>query len=165
MAYISQGKLLLEKGNIMSSAYYKINNFLFKITYEEKITGIKLVDKKDDKDKKTPKTDILYQELIGYFKGELKNFTVDFDLKGSDFQKKVWKELLKIPYGKTSTYKKISENLSTKAYRAVGSAIGKNPLVIVIPCHRVIKTDGSIGGFFYGTKVKKMLLDIEKSKS
>ena len=96
-----------------------------------------------------------------YF-GEKISFKNKFldQLKGS-FQRDVLGEVLKIPYGETKTYKQIAEAIDSKAYRAVGTAIGKNPLPIIIPCHRVVKSDLSIGGFFGGTKMKKEILENE----
>ncbi len=79
----------------------------------------------------------------------------------SEFQKEVLQEVAEIPYGETKTYKQIAEAIDSKAYRAVGTAIGKNPLPIIIPCHRVIKSDLSIGGFFGGTEMKKEILENE----
>ena len=88
-------------------------------------------------------------------------------LNGTAFQKKVWSALLKIPKGKTLTYKQLAKNIDNpKAVRAVGNAVGKNPLPIIIPCHRVIKSDGSLGGYSGkgGVKTKKMLLKKESVK-
>ena len=82
--------------------------------------------------------------------------------EGTDFQKSVWQALLKIPYGKTSSYKELANEIGKpKAMRAVGTAVGKNPFLIIVPCHRVIKNDGSLGGFAYGSEIKKKLLKIE----
>lgn len=82
-------------------------------------------------------------------------------LKGTPFQKKVWKELLNIPKGKTITYKELARNIGRpKAVRAVGNAVGVNPLPVIIPCHRVVKSDGSLGGYSGkgGVKTKRLLL-------
>lgn len=79
----------------------------------------------------------------------------------SDFQKKVLKEVSKIPYGEVRTYKQIAEAINSKAYRAVGTAISNNPLPLIIPCHRVVKSDLSVGDFFGGTKMKKEILKNE----
>ncbi|MGB9979799.1 MGMT family protein [Methanobacterium sp.] len=79
----------------------------------------------------------------------------------NDFKSKVLQEVAKIPYGEIRTYKQISESIGTKAYRAVGTAIGRNPLPIIIPCHRVVKSDLHIGGFFGGTEMKKEMLENE----
>ena len=75
-----------------------------------------------------------------------------------DFKSKVLQEVAKIPYGEVRTYKQISESIGTKAYRAVGTAIGRNHLPIIIPCHRVVKSDLHVGGFFGGTEMKKKML-------
>lgn len=77
------------------------------------------------------------------------------------FQKKVLLEVMKIPYGEIKTYKQISEAINSKAYRAVGTAIGKNPLPLIIPCHRVVRSDSNIGGFFGGMEMKKEILQNE----
>ena len=79
----------------------------------------------------------------------------------NDFKSKVLQEVAKIPYGEVRTYKQISESIGTKAYRAVGTAIGRNPLPIIIPCHRVVKSDLHVGGFFGGTEMKKEMLENE----
>lgn len=101
-------------------------------------------------------------ELDEYFKGQRKNFSVKLSLKGTDFQVKVWKELMKIPYGKTVTYKDIAIAVENeKAVRAVGGANNKNKIPIIIPCHRVIGTNGKLVGYAGGTDIKKFLLNLE----
>jgi AraC family transcriptional regulator of adaptative response/methylated-DNA-[protein]-cysteine methyltransferase len=85
-------------------------------------------------------------------------------LKGTDFQLKVWNALLKIPAGKLSTYSKIAKTINhANAHRAVGTAIGKNPILYLIPCHRVIAKDGKMGGFYWGIEKKMELLDVENA--
>ena len=105
-------------------------------------------------------------ELDAYFNDGLERFSVDLKLdQGTVFQQKVWNELLNIPYGRTSTYLKIAEKVSTKkAVRAVGRCVGNNPFGIIAPCHRVIGTDGSLTGFAHGLEAKRLLLELEKSK-
>lgn len=103
--------------------------------------------------------------LDNYFKGAKKPFPWKLIklTTGTKFEQKVWKELWKIPYGQTVSYKKIAKRVgSPKAVRAVGQANKKNPFPIVIPCHRVIASDGSIGGYAYGVEMKKRLLTLEK---
>jgi len=101
-------------------------------------------------------------QLHDYFNGKSKSFNLALDLEGSDFQKKVWNEILKIPFGKTKTYNDIAKKLGDKeAVRAVGNAVGKNPLAIVIPCHRVIGSDGKLVGYAGGIWRKKWLLNFE----
>ncbi|WP_264560074.1 methylated-DNA--[protein]-cysteine S-methyltransferase [Flavobacterium sp. N2270] len=102
------------------------------------------------------------KEINEYFEGNRKKFTFLMNPKGTDFQKKVWKALLEIPYGKTISYLDLSKQLGdVKAIRAVASANGKNPLWIVVPCHRVIGSDGSLTGYAGGLWRKKWLIDHE----
>lgn len=104
-------------------------------------------------------------QLQEYFEGNRKTFTFQTNPKGTDFQKKVWKELLQIPYGKTTSYLELSKKLGdVKAIRAVASANGKNPLWIVVPCHRVIGSDGSLTGYAGGLWRKKWLLEHERGE-
>jgi methylated-DNA-[protein]-cysteine S-methyltransferase len=101
-------------------------------------------------------------QLNEYFLGKRNDFTFKLNPKGTDFQQKVWKGLLEIPYGKTRTYLEQSKVLgNVKAIRAVATANGKNPLWIVVPCHRVIGTDGSLTGYAGGLWRKKWLLEHE----
>lgn len=108
----------------------------------------------------------VFGELSEYFKGIRKKFSVQLDLQGTDFQKKVWHELLKIPYGKVTTYKALAVKLGDeKSIRAVGKANGSNPIPIIVPCHRVINTGGALGGYSAGLEVKRRLLELEGSLS
>lgn len=101
-------------------------------------------------------------QLQEYFDGKRTHFTFKLNPKGTDFQQKVWQELLNIPFGKTISYLELSKKIGdVKAIRAVASANGKNPLWIVIPCHRVIGTDGSLTGYAGGLWRKKWLLEHE----
>ena len=87
-------------------------------------------------------------------------------IEGTEFQKKVWNEIMKIPRGEIKTYKQIAELIGNpRSYRAVANACGKNPHPIAIPCHRVIKRDGQLGGYGGGNKLKKKLLELEVSSS
>lgn len=102
------------------------------------------------------------QQLQEYFEGKRTDFTFRLNPKGTDFQQKVWKSLLEIPYGKTVSYMDQTKKLGDiKAIRAVASANGKNPLWIVVPCHRVIGTNGSLTGYAGGIWRKKWLLEHE----
>lgn len=106
------------------------------------------------------------KELDEYFEGERTCFDVKVTPKGTAFQQKVWAELMNIPYGKTISYARLAQNCNQpKACRAVGSANGKNPVAIIIPCHRVIASDGKLGGYAYGIDVKRSLLILEKGDS
>lgn len=101
-------------------------------------------------------------QLNDYFNGKRKTFKLLNDLSGTDFQRKVWEEIIKIPYGKTISYNDIAIKLGNKeAVRAVGASVGKNPLAIVIPCHRVIGSDGKLVGYAGGLWRKKWLLNFE----
>ena len=102
------------------------------------------------------------KQLFEYFSGERKTFDLDFEFSGTEFQKSVWNELLKIPFGKTKTYGEIAKAIGKpKAARAVGSACGKNPLAIIVPCQRVLGMNGKIAGFAWGTEIKEWLLGHE----
>lgn len=101
-------------------------------------------------------------QLAEYFAGKLKKFDVLCAPNGTEFQKRVWQEISKIPYGEVRTYKEIAGALKTKAYQAVGQACGKNPIPFVIPCHRVVASGGQLGGYAFGKKFKKELLELEK---
>jgi methylated-DNA-[protein]-cysteine S-methyltransferase len=102
------------------------------------------------------------QQLREYFAGARKSFDLPLDFAGTPFQKKVWSELLNIPFGQTRTYGQIANAIGKpRAFRAVGAANGKNPISIVAPCHRVIGKDGSLTGFAGGLEAKECLLGIE----
>jgi len=101
-------------------------------------------------------------ELEEYFSGERQTFTVPLDPEGTGFQKEVWAELVKIPYGKTISYLNLAIKLGdAKKIRAVGGANGKNPIAIIVPCHRVIGSDGSLTGYAGGMDKKRWLLRFE----
>lgn len=103
-------------------------------------------------------------QLKAYFNRERKNFTLKLDLQGTEFQKKVWSLLLEIPYGKTITYLDLAKKMGNpSAVRAVAAANAKNPLWIVVPCHRVIGTNGSLTGYAGGLSQKKWLLEHEQA--
>jgi len=104
----------------------------------------------------------IFDQLKEYFAGTRKEFEVPLDVEGTEFQKKVWQQLQKIPYGKTISYKSLSERLGdVKSIRAVGKANGQNPIAIIIPCHRVIGADGSLIGYAGGLLIKEKLLHLE----
>ena len=104
----------------------------------------------------------IFNQLKEYFAGTKTEFDVPLDIEGTEFQKKVWEELKKIPYGKTISYKTLAEKLGdVKSIRAVGKANGQNPIAIIIPCHRVIGADGSLIGYAGGLAIKEKLLHLE----
>ena len=103
------------------------------------------------------------KQLKEYFEGKRIKFEIPLNPKGTEFMKKVWKELLKIPYGETRTYKEIAEKIgNSKASRAVGMANNKNPIPIIIPCHRVIGSNNKLVGYALGLDMKQYLLDLER---
>lgn len=104
------------------------------------------------------------KSLEGYFQGKVRTFNFPLDLeKGTDFERSVWKWTHRIPYGETRNYSWVAEKCGHPfAYRAVGNALGKNPIPILVPCHRVIRADGGLGGFGAGIRWKRDLLDLEK---
>ena len=102
-------------------------------------------------------------QLAAYFAGELQVFEVTLAPRGTPFQQQVWRELCAIPYGATTSYGAIARRLGeATASRAVGAANGRNPLPIIVPCHRVIGADGSLTGFGGGLPIKRFLLDLEQ---
>ena len=105
------------------------------------------------------------KQLDEYFAGKRAKFELKISPRGTEFQKKVWAELLKIPYGKTKSYQEIAEAVGKrKAQRAVGSACNKNPILLIIPCHRVVSKSGKLTGFACGVDRKEQLLKLEANR-
>lgn len=101
-------------------------------------------------------------QLEEYFSGRRRRFTLPLDLRGTDFQLRCWNALLEIPYGQTITYAELARRVgSPRGFRAVGMANHDNPVAIVVPCHRVLASDGSLGGYGGGLEVKRALLELE----
>ena len=138
---------------------------LFRVTFaqpfDEFLGSIKrVVDAEVIED--SDRFDLLGGLLKAYFDGEPVVFDVPFDLRGTEFQKTVWRAVHEIPYGRLSSYGRVAAAVGRpRAARAVGNALGANPLSIVIPCHRVIRSDGSIGGFGGRPDLKRYLLGLE----
>ncbi len=106
------------------------------------------------------KTD-LHKSALSYIKNE-KVSELPLHISGTDFQIRVWKALLEIPIGKLSSYQAVANAVNNpKAVRAVGSAVGDNPVSYIIPCHRVIRSDGGLGGYFWGLEIKRQMIDVE----
>jgi O-6-methylguanine DNA methyltransferase len=106
------------------------------------------------------------RQLEDYFAGRRRHFDLPLDLRGTDFQKRCWQELLKIPYGETRSYADIARAIGNPtAVRAVGLANGQNPIAIIVPCHRVIGSDGSLTGYGGGLETKRKLLELEGALS
>ncbi len=111
----------------------------------------------------TALTDEAARQLREYFAGTRRNFDFAWELRGTPFQKAVWQALRQIPYGQTRTYRQIAEAVGNpKATRAVGMANHRNPLMIVVPCHRVVGADGSLTGYAGGLAMKQALLELER---
>lgn len=148
------------------TAYYKTPIGTAKIVGDENgISAVTVID--DDLVTSIEIPKILQdcvQQLTEYFNGSRSTFNLKLNPQGTDFQKKVWKELLNIPFGKTRTYLEQTKQLGdVKAIRAVASANGKNPIWIIIPCHRIIGSDGSLTGYAGGIWRKKWLLEHENT--
>ena len=121
---------------------------------------------KNKKEARTELSEQVFKQLEEYFAGTRKTFEIPLNPQGTEFQKKVWKALLKIPYGETRSYKEIAAAIGDeKATRAVGMANNKNPIAILIPCHRVIGADGSLAGYGGGVDIKRRLLETETAYS
>jgi len=103
------------------------------------------------------------QQIFEYFSGARKQFDLTLDIDGTDFQKRVWKELQRIPFGRTESYTEVASRVGRpKAIRAVGSANRKNPVNLLVPCHRVIGKDGRLAGYAGGVNIKHCLLELER---
>lgn len=112
---------------------------------------------------RTELTDRAMEQLREYFSGQRKQFELHYELRGTEFQKKVWAALEAIPYGQTRSYREIAQAVGNpKAVRAVGAANGKNPMWVVVPCHRVIGADGGLTGYAGGVELKRALLELEQ---
>ena len=132
---------------------------------EGKVIGLVFSDSKKENEieKETDSIIKTYMQLKEYLSGKRKNFGIEIEMIGTEFQKKVWKELLNIPYGETRSYKDIATAIGNKkACRAVGNANNKNPIAIIVPCHRVVGINGSMTGYAGGIDIKEKLLKIEK---
>ena len=108
-------------------------------------------------------TEITEKQLREYFAGMRREFDIPLAPQGTDFQRSVWEKLTDIPFGETRSYGDIAKAIGkTSACRAVGNAVGRNPILIIIPCHRIIRSDGKTGGYSAGTDVKEFLRKLEK---
>jgi O-6-methylguanine DNA methyltransferase len=139
----------------------------------EKVIKIEFIKDKDNQEEiveieekiygeKIRFSDMVFLQIEEYLFGKRKKFTFSYELKSTSFQKNVWNALLEIPYGETRTYKEIAVQIGNpKAYRAVGMANNRNPMPIIVPCHRVIGSNGKLVGYEGGIKIKEILLKIE----
>ena len=147
----------------MEKSYYKSPIGILEIICEsDKLVSLKLVEYCEKSDVETGFIKDIKFQLDEYFSGKRTIFNIKINPAGTDFQKLVWKELQNIPYGKTKSYSEVAMSCNNRnAQRAVGSACNKNPIMIIVPCHRVISKSGNLGGFAYGNKIKLKLLGIE----
>jgi methylated-DNA-[protein]-cysteine S-methyltransferase len=135
------------------------------------LTNLRMVDQTYEPDRADwspdPRAfDDAVEQLSAYFAGELTAFDIRLELHGTEFQRRVWKALLTIPYGETRSYGEIADQIGAPgSARAVGWANGHNPIAIVVPCHRVIGANGSLTGFGGGLDRKRTLLDLEKRRA
>lgn len=132
---------------------------VLRITYDDALLGLNYVQKEMFHQKNSFCVEII-KELDLYFKKELKHFTIPIRLNCTEFQKKVYKACMEIPYGCVKTYKQIGEQIGCRGYQAIGMALHNNPILLVVPCHRVISMKG-IGGFGLGIPCKKYLMNLE----
>jgi len=147
-------------------AYHKTPIGIAKITGDENgIISVTVIDEEIELSSEIPIClKECVQQLDEYFRGKRTEFSIKLNPQGTEFQKKVWNELLKVPYGKSRSYLEQSKKIGdVKAIRAVASANGKNPIWILIPCHRIIGSDGSLTGYAGGIWRKKWLLNHESS--
>lgn len=127
------------------------------------VVAIDVVKARQQEEHPSEVTDWAARELAEYLAGERRAFMFPYRLVGTPFRLQVWKELEKVPYGETTTYKRLAEAIGRPgAYHAVGGAVGANPLSIVVPCHRVIGTNGSLTGYAWGLPMKEALLELER---
>ena len=148
-------------------AVYNTKIGKLKIEYDsDAITGITSAKNEKEQGIRSELSDKTALQLEEYFDGKRKEFDISIKLIGTEFQKKVWNELLKIPYSETVSYKDIAINTGNpKACRAVGMANHNNPILIIVPCHRVINENKKLGGYALGLDLKRRLLELEKENS
>jgi O-6-methylguanine DNA methyltransferase len=135
---------------------------LVRLEFEDRVQKLNpdLIQLQESKPKLAP----YLQQLDEYFAGQRRDFSVPLDLRGTDFQLACWRALLEIPYGETRSYRDIAQAIGhPHAYRAVGMSNNRNPVAIIVPCHRVIASSGSLCGYGGGLDIKRKLLDLEQS--
>lgn len=153
-----------ERKRAMKTAVYHSPFGDMELDYEEDaLTALKMAKKKAVGEAPEGLALAVFQELDEYFQGKRKTFDIPLRTHGTAFQEKVWAALRAIPYGEVRSYKEVAEAIGhPKAYRAVGMANNANPIFIIVPCHRVIGSDGSLTGYGGGLPMKKALLSLEK---
>ena len=146
--------------------YYKSPIGILKIEHTDNVVfGLKVVETCEKLSERVGHFAKIAKQLDDYFAGKRTKFELNISPKGTEFQKKVWIELLKIPYGETKSYQEIAQVIGKpNAQRAVGSACNKNPILLIIPCHRVISKSGKLTGFACGIDRKEQLLKLEANQ-
>ena len=148
---------------MVTYAFYQSPFGLLKIgAADGKVILVGIVSKQDETHQPTSLSAEVYRQLQEYFAGKRTVFTVPYALNGTSFQQAVWTQIAKIPYGQTVTYKDIAQAIDKpRAFQATGRAVGANPLAILIPCHRVVGSNGELTGYAFGLEMKKTLLNLE----
>lgn len=161
----------------MSLVYKKVSSPVGKLTLVASDKGLVAVLWENDKPTRVRLPELVEKkshsllleaerQLKQYFTGKRKKFSVPLDMRGTHFQRSVWQALLDIPFGETRTYGELAKQLGNpQAMRAVGAANGKNPISIIVPCHRVIGSGGKLSGFAGGLEAKERLLNLEQERS
>jgi O-6-methylguanine DNA methyltransferase len=150
-----------------SDIYHSPIGDIYIHTENDKVTRVQFVEDEDWNFSINPGqlTAQVIEQLAQYFDGKRKVFELPLEMKGTDFRKEVWNELCNIPYGEKVSYQDIARLVNCEnGWRAVGNANHHNPIVIIVPCHRIIKSDGSMGGYGGGIWRKEYLLALEKQK-
>lgn len=147
-----------------SYAVYPFSFDQIKIGYQDDaVTFLMRTSEPVREEGRTALTDMVFQQVTEYWNGQRREFDFPYLLRGTEFQQKVWRALCAIPYGETRTYGEIAAAVgSPKAYRAVGMANHQNPILIAVPCHRVIGANGKLVGYGSGLDMKEALLQLEK---
>ncbi|MBO7489614.1 MAG: methylated-DNA--[protein]-cysteine S-methyltransferase [Bacteroidales bacterium] len=126
------------------------------------LTGLRFADNQGVADfAEAPVFEAAVRWLDRYFAGGIPDFEPPLRMIGTPFQQSVWRELMTIPYGQTATYGDIARRIGCRSAQAVGGAVGRNPIAIIVPCHRVVGADGSLTGYAYGLEIKQQLLQLE----
>lgn len=147
-------------------AFYPFSFGCLKIGYDkDRIILLKREEHTDEVGNRTALTDRVYTQVTEYLQGLRRSLDFPYELRGTQFQQRVWNELCRIPYGETRSYKEIATAIGNPgACRAVGMANNKNPILIAVPCHRVIGADGALVGYAGGLELKAALLKLEKGQ-
>ncbi|MGN0362071.1 MAG: methylated-DNA--[protein]-cysteine S-methyltransferase [Bilifractor sp.] len=148
-------------------AIYDFPFGLLRIGYvDDTVTFLKKVDEAESRGQRTAFSDQVFSQVMEYLEGKRKAFDFAYRLEGTEFEKKVWDALCRIPYGETRTYKEIAIEIGNpRASRAVGMANNRNPVTLAVPCHRVVGSDGRLVGYAGGLAMKQALLEMERQNS